>query len=250
MLYLATPLISVLWHVGQTFRGQHRGSWEKTVVNAERSIEIIWSIVVVPNKESRDNWVTPNRVPMVLIVFCRDSWGLWSINTYNINTHHTHYIYSRAYTRISHMGPTLVGVHPTIPWKKSVAEIVASSFRNYTIGPLVCLSRSLSNATRSSILDQVRRLPTLARNGDGLPDISGYTHLRLAVYPIMYKYFVVCLAKDLWCIQNLSILVISNVLWDLQRSGMLMGCCISLLQQIEWISMDFRYEATILQLNF
>ncbi len=51
---------------------------------------------------------TPNSVPMVFIVFSRDSGGFLPI--------HTHYIgIYRAYIGISHRG-TLVGVHPTIPW--------------------------------------------------------------------------------------------------------------------------------------
>ena len=50
---------------------------------------------------------TPYSVPMVFIVFSRDSGGFLPI--------HTHYIgIYRAYIGISHRG-TLVGVHPTIP---------------------------------------------------------------------------------------------------------------------------------------
>lgn len=59
---------------------------------------------------SRDT-CTPNvRVPMVFIVFSRNSWGLYMTLKYPLH---------RAYLRISHRG-MLVGVHPTIVWKKNI----------------------------------------------------------------------------------------------------------------------------------
>ena len=74
------------------------------------------------NQSSRDNYsvgCTPNSVPMVFIVFSRDSWGLLS----PINTHHIGLIY--AYIGISRRG-TLVGVHPTIPLKSSWTSALIS----------------------------------------------------------------------------------------------------------------------------
>ena len=53
-------------------------------------------------------WMGYNSVPMVFIVFFRDSWFLGIIITYKYPLH-------RAYIGISHRG-TVVGVHPTIPW--------------------------------------------------------------------------------------------------------------------------------------
>ena len=67
---------------------------------------------------------TPNSVPMVFIVFCRDSLGIIT---------HKYQLY-KAYIGISHKGYVEIGVHSTIPWNMQGGPLVLAHPVNH-LGP-------------------------------------------------------------------------------------------------------------------
>ena len=99
---------------------------------------------------------TPNSVPMVFIVFSRDSCGI-IIHKYPL---------CRAYIRISHRG-TLVGVHPSIHPKM------------FTVNSMAALCMGKVDMGHPKLEIEVQPDPRHRRH----IGIFGLAHLRLALFP-------------------------------------------------------------------